>query len=275
MATFNPTTGTIDGSVLPTFFFRADVLTLTDGTAVSAVDDVTGGTQWTQATGSRQPAFKTNIFGTKPSLLFDGTADMLARDTNVNVNFGTLFVLTKPTSTITTATASVCVAGISPPSAGQLHGILGGAVTGGLTNEIITVQWTQSNRSAWTQAGATIPAANPNIITARWDSGTARYHIFHDGSANKTSAITGTPALINTDVVTLAATTVPEFFFGGHIGVFLSYSTVLSDAQKAAVHSYLQDVWGAVAADYDPGWTAAAAPPPESLLVSRLQPYFG
>lgn len=260
-STFAATTGVIDGSVTPAVFFKADSLSLSDGTAVGTVADTANGVNWVQATGTKQPLFKTNIFGTKPSLRFDGVDDQLVNTAGSASNRGTVILLLAPTTTITTATALQCLLGWAVGTAGQVLGIMGGSASGTLTNEVITTNYIQGGFSAWTQSGGTVPSGAPHILTCRWNSGTTRYDIFHNGGANLTSQVAATPSMPSSTLMSMGASnlTSSNFPFAGDYGVVLSYATILTDAQKAAAHSYLKDIWGAAAADYDAGWTGGGA----------------
>jgi hypothetical protein len=262
VATFNTATGVIDGSISPSAFLRADTLSVADGTAVSSVADTSGGVAWTQATGTRQPLFKTNIFGTKPALRFDGVDDFLNRTAGAAFNFGTAFFLFRPlTAAVTTATGTKNPFGWESPGGGLIAGMCFGNIGGSLTNELVTIQHDAATpaRSAWTQAGATFPIGTTCIISTRWDSGTSRYLIYQNGGANLQNAFTGTPAIINSTLTQSGASPNAEFGINLDVAVALVYATVLSDAQKASVHSWMQDVWGATAADYDPTWSGAGA----------------
>lgn len=272
MATFAASTGVIDGSVSPAVFFKADSLALSDGTAVGSVADTANGVNWTQATGGKQPLFKTNIFGSKPSLRFDGTDDQLVNTAGAASNRGTVILLLKPTTTITTASALQCLLGWAVGTAGQVLGIMAGSASGTLTNEVIATNYVQGGFSAWTQSGGTVVNSAPHIITCRWNAGTTRYDIFHDGGANLTSQVSGTPSMPSSTLMSMGSSnlTTGNFPFAGDYGVVLSYATVLSDAQKAAAHSYLQDVWGATAADYDPGWAGGGS----SATAGAFFPFF-
>lgn len=66
-----PTLGVLSGLQL---WLKADVLALTDGSAVSSWPDSSGnGNTMTQATSSSQPVFKTNILNGNPVVRFDGS----------------------------------------------------------------------------------------------------------------------------------------------------------------------------------------------------------
>jgi len=262
MPTFDPTSGVVDDTISPSAFLRADTLAVTDGTAVSTIADTSGGVAWTQATGTKQPLFKTNIFGSKPALRFDGVDDMLARTAGAAYNFSTVFILFRVLVAITTSTASKSIMGWNGPAGGESFGIDFGNNTGGLTNELVTVQYIQANRSAYTLAASTFATATTHMLGTRWDSGTTRYLIYRDGSANVQNAFTGTPSQANSTITSVGASPNAEWAINADIGVCLVYATVLTDAQKAAVHSWMQDVWGATAADYNSAWAPVKAPPP-------------
>jgi hypothetical protein len=57
--------------------WAADSLSLADGAAVASWTDSVGGNAATQGAGANQPTFKTNQFGTKPVVRFDGVNDVL------------------------------------------------------------------------------------------------------------------------------------------------------------------------------------------------------
>lgn len=63
------------GSIV--FKLSADSLVLSDGVAVSSWTDSVNGVSVTQGTGANQPIFKTNQYGGKPSVRFDGINDIL------------------------------------------------------------------------------------------------------------------------------------------------------------------------------------------------------
>lgn len=76
---YTPQISTIlDGAVV---HFNADDLVATDGDALATWDDSSAnGFDATQATGSKQPIYVENGIGGLPSVLFDGTDDMMAAD---------------------------------------------------------------------------------------------------------------------------------------------------------------------------------------------------
>jgi hypothetical protein len=88
----------------PRLWLRADDLALADGAAVATWPDASGyGNDVAQANAAKRPAYKVNIFGTQPAVLFDGTSDLLATSVNLDTLLGkdgrgTVFVVAKPTS---------------------------------------------------------------------------------------------------------------------------------------------------------------------------------
>lgn len=60
-----------------TFKLSADSLSQADGSAVASWPAEVGGVSATQGTGANQPIFKTNLFGTKPGVRFDGLSDFM------------------------------------------------------------------------------------------------------------------------------------------------------------------------------------------------------
>lgn len=106
------------------FHFSADAITgLADAAAVASwADNVAGGTALTQATGAKQPTYRTNVVNAKPVVRFDGVDDFLQR-VGVAVN-------TQPMTTILVAKlASVAALKYLMDGGGGLntHVIYGGA----------------------------------------------------------------------------------------------------------------------------------------------------
>lgn len=260
MSRFDPATGMVDGSIMPMTYFRADSLSLTDGTAVGSPVPDRAGNNWLQVTGSLQPLFKTNIFGSLPSVRFDGTDDFMLQSAAGTTNRGTVFLLFSPTSTVTTASALQQPLAFVSNGSGVNVGIEFGAATGSLANEIVSIQSPSANYSAWSQSGATIPTGT-NLLTVRWNTGTSKYDIYYNGGANQNNASAGSQAISSSNFLMMGAGRSNQTFFPGDFGVILVYAAVLTDAQKAAVHSYLQDVWGATAADYDANWASSIRRP--------------
>lgn len=77
-----PAVVTPDSVGTPDFWWKADSFALADGTAVGGVgvewqDQSTNNRDGTQGTAAARPTFRTNIFGTMPSIRFDGSDDAL------------------------------------------------------------------------------------------------------------------------------------------------------------------------------------------------------
>ena len=79
----------------------AQITGLNDGDTVSSWSDSSGnGLALTQATGTKQPLYKTGIFGSQPAVLFDGVDDELViASHSFSMTAGTLFVVYKATAT--------------------------------------------------------------------------------------------------------------------------------------------------------------------------------
>lgn len=77
----------------------AQITGLNDGDAVSSWADSSGnGLALTQATGTKQPLYKTGIFGSQPAVLFDGVDDeLLIASHSFSMTAGTLFAVYKAT----------------------------------------------------------------------------------------------------------------------------------------------------------------------------------
>lgn len=91
--------------------WEATSLSLNDGDAVSTWTDGSGqGRDATQSSATLKPLYKTNIFGTKPALLFDGSNDLLNFSASGVPNF-TVFQVYKPAAAnYSVATITWCAA---------------------------------------------------------------------------------------------------------------------------------------------------------------------
>lgn len=79
-------------------WWAADSLSLADGTPVGDGandwgDSSGNGNALTQPTPTKRPLFKTNIFGSKPSIRFDGTDDFLGMTGSISLNASTEYTL--------------------------------------------------------------------------------------------------------------------------------------------------------------------------------------
>jgi hypothetical protein len=77
-------------------WLKADALGLSDGTAVSSWTDSSGnGNHAVQATGTRQPIYKTSIINGKATVRFDGSDDVLVAPTTLGTAAHTVFTFAK------------------------------------------------------------------------------------------------------------------------------------------------------------------------------------
>src|ERR1017187_602338 len=76
-----------------TGWWKADTLALSDGAAVSRWT-ATAGPALAQATGTKQPIYKTNIINGLPVVRFNGTSDMMAAGSAI-ANTAMVFVVAK------------------------------------------------------------------------------------------------------------------------------------------------------------------------------------
>lgn len=271
MATFDPATGTItsDRTVVFTRYINAalDIGHIHDEILATIPDHAPEGASLTQTTDVSRPLFKTNAFGTKPGYFFDKIDDRIDGVSATTRDQAGAIVLFKPTADISRASTLQVPVGTNPAAVGNTAGIALGVLSGSFAGELVTIAIPggSTSWSTWEAAASDVFAADtPNILTHRWNAASPQYDIFHNGSANKTNDTNGTPVLGASSYLCLGATNLATHFFGGVIGFFAATDVVLTDAEKAAVHSYLDDEWGATAADYNPGWSGqpAAAPSP-------------
>jgi hypothetical protein len=77
-------------------WLKADALGLSDGTSVSSWTDSSGnGNHAVQATGARQPIYKTSIINGKAVVRFDGSDDVLIAPTTIGTGPHTIFAVAR------------------------------------------------------------------------------------------------------------------------------------------------------------------------------------
>lgn len=212
-------------------WWMADSFSLADGTAIGG-----GGNEWqdqstfnrdaTQATGTAQPLFKTNIFGTMPSIRFDGSNDTLEFSEislGVNASYTTVLV-GKSLNNVDAEVLGHAVTNTQVRvnrSAGPTVSFFGGSI--------------EQISSAFSSA-----LTNVKMITWR-TNGSTDVTSFRENKTARSSGGTGNSSLI--------LNRIGRTSFGGFAnwdyGEIIIYSRLLSDAELDALYdNYLQPKWG-------------------------------
>lgn len=214
----------------------------TDGGAVSTWNDVSGaGNDFTQATGSKQPTFRTNQINRLPAVSFDG-GDLLTAANFDSSAEGTLAIVTRMETNL------------------SIDAYLFSSSDEASTNRFLGLRANSSEQFAVSQNDAgTVDAirSTSSILTAGfvivtlWSDG-ASYAIYKNGTAESLTVISGTnsgdwfgdtSARDNFTLGGLKRTTESNFWTG-EVAEALLYSAGLSAANLSTVHTYLGSKYG-------------------------------
>jgi hypothetical protein len=231
-------------------WLKADALVLNDADPVATWTDSSGnGYNATQATGAKQPLYKTAIVNSKPVVRFDGINDVLQilgagylACTN-NIGAVTLFVVAK-------ATASGVGQSLVEISTNV-------AATPRLKLSIIAAnKWEIDARRLDADsvnvltANSTLPSAW-ECVTARRDYTNARGHLYLQGGTNNESTGIGTTgstsATNSADAFIGGGSTTPSAPYSGDVAEIVVYNRYLTDIERMSVEKYLCDKYGLTA----------------------------
>ena len=193
---------------------------LNDGDAVATWSDVSGnGRDFTQATASYRPTYKTNIRGSLPVVRFDGVDDYLAGSWA-----GT---------TVKTVVVVLEITGATPPFSAVNQLTAGGVY--------IVLQRGSSNTELYTRdsgigPGPTLSGIAPGFMVASFRFDTSNMWLRANGaSAGPSSSVFSTTA--SSGVLAWNFPSATQYVSGDYAHV-LYYDTVLSDADVGRLESY-------------------------------------
>lgn len=205
--------------------WRADTIAQSNNTAVSSWSALTGGGALAQATGSRQPLYITSGINGLPVVRFDGSDDLLTQTISSVAHPITWVLMAKLPST-GTSWRQVVQCG----------------------SEI----WLR-NTDGWTfYAGLDVPTSiettNPVVMTSVMDTvGPNVAQIYLDGTQRASgphgSLATGTTLAVGNHGVLSRP-------YNGDVAELLLYDHALTAAERATVHSYVQDRYAIPVSDY-------------------------
>lgn len=206
---------------------------LNDGDAVASWPDTSGSSRTAaQGTGANKPLFKTNIFGTKPAVRFDGSNDELTFTPSSIPNGWTVFG-------VFTVRSFAAYGGLLSWRAASTAGFL--------------IMDHAGNASAWTVGYVRTDASNAetkseyngDTLATPFPSGPAicmvRYN--HTGTIahrrKNGAAISGFTQTGNFGLTTLASIGRGYAFMNVDVGALLVYDNALSDSDAGTVFTYL------------------------------------
>lgn len=223
----------------PSLWFDASYaasLTFSSGSSVSGLSDLSGnGRNALQVTAAQQPTLVTNVFGTKPALLFDNVNDNLAFSLTTGSALTAFLVVKFATDRTTTSDSQVIGSTSNYFYFGNLTGGIGGEVMSWISN-------TAGNIGGY-YSSSTVPAGNHQFtLQASTYAGTIRRNkaavattVYSDGfeasnyPANWTS--------LGGDGVNIGPA-------NAYIAEVLIYNSSLNTTDRDTVENYLATKWG-------------------------------
>jgi hypothetical protein len=211
----------------------------TDGVAVGRWEDQSGGAHHLiQATAANRPLYKTNIFGTRGAILFDGVNDKFVSVTQIVTGAFTAFSVVKLTGT----------AGILYEVAdGDLTAAFNGFWLFASTNHsIIARNAPAGNASAWDVTANWGVDNQPKMITHRMDGTHLGHQLWIDRNLQvltpKIAVSPGTGTEANT--INYAGRFNNANPCTGYFAETIIYNGALSTTDRQNVENYLRDKWG-------------------------------
>lgn len=239
--------------------FAAALIAPTTGAAVAALSDRVNGGLWTQATATKQPTFQPTGVGGQPALVFDGTDDALSGDAAIRA-----ILNGKPGCTMVVV-ASTATAGSANRNAVQFSN--GTSTTGAraavgrstAVNRARIGGRRLDNNAFQSMNSASNPTLNAaEVWTGMLDTPAALQLLYFNGALDISAVFqtAGSFSATNSQAVAIGsqANGAGEYWQGS-IAEVLVYDRVLTLAELAVVHSYVQDRgYGITVSDYDPAW---------------------
>lgn len=204
----------------------AQIAGLNDGDAVSSWADSSGnGLALTQATGTKQPLYKTGIFGSQPAVLFDGVDDELViASHSFSMTAGTLFAVYKAT------TGSYGVVRVNNDTAGSYWRFFGDG------NGYWGIFYTGRIESY----PAAMPGANVAARVIDVSTSTVKEVFVNGVSKGTTSILFNTPDRVNMGGIIAGGS--PRMT--GYVAEWGMYDSALSGANLTALQNYLAAKYG-------------------------------
>jgi hypothetical protein len=217
-----------------------------NGAAVSSWTPRTGTGAWAQATSTAQPSYIVSGINGKPIVRFDGASDQMTATLTARAQPHTVVLVAKNATASPASTQQpIDLSNPQLVSVGSAWGDWEGTATisGGTWNTTATVITAVGNgaSSAIYQNGTSVATGNPgtgssgtSAVLGNWSSGSR--------------------------------------FYGGDIAEILIFNAALSAADRATVHSYVQDTYGITVSDYVASGTNYTPAPADTVgLTDAVQ----
>ena len=214
-------------------WYKADAITgHSDGDAISSWSDSSGnGLNLSQASGTNQPLYKTNILNGQPVLRFDGSNDYM-NNTSISgfSNAASIFLL-------------------QVVRGNQCGGSYELGVNSGVNTGISNIPWcgsTMYSRFSSPGGGDTTWAFTPPYTDeiSQVYSGSAHTSNTWENGVSKSSRAANATFSTAPNTLTLGALTPTNYWLQDDIGEFILYNTAVSDSDRAQIESYIQNKYG-------------------------------
>ena len=222
-------------------WLKADSLSLNDGDPVSTWTDSSGNSNNATQTGTNRPLYKTNIFGSMPALLFDGSNDFMSITSSASLRTGaadfTVYMVTKLNN------ASMNGSLMYHRDFGTGYGWTN-YIPGGQTLRMFTKS---DGGSSTVNSTANICTGTGKYITTKYVYGSVPGWIIRvNGTEGESIGADNNfnTSLDSTDNLDIGGTTDIGYYAGGYIAELLLYKTNHTAGNITSVESYLATRWG-------------------------------
>lgn len=235
-------------------WLKASSITASDGDLIGTWPDSSGNARdYAQATSAKQPTYRPTALGGKPALRFDGVDDAMVGNAAAltamtgSPGFTVFAVLTRNATGTSRRVWSETKNGSTSSSRLTMISHNSDMRVGG-----VRVDSDPYVEEAYANA---IPAATPLVMTAQGDYALGTIRGFRDGT-EQTPATPNSWSAGSAGSATDAGSSALASIGGstGYMGVdlaeFIAYPRALSPAERATVHSYIQDTYAITVADY-------------------------
>jgi len=182
--------------------------------------------------------------GTMPTIDFSPSSYKLVSAALTGQTVGTVLVMLKPSTTVTSTTATQTLLSFSSNSATN-KAVAIGSFTSDLTNEYLTVRSGLSTTvSGAVGTSGSVPFGN-TILASRFNSSTSHWNIYLGTGTALNQVDNGygsAQTLISPEVIGVGYNWGPNW--KGQVAEILIYKTALSDTDLAAAQTYLSTKYG-------------------------------
>ncbi len=234
-------------------WWRADSLALADNAAVASwADSGPNGFTLSQATSGSRPTYQTNEINGLPVVRFDGVNDALTSAAPGNLAAQTVIAVVKASAT----------GGVRTYRGGQLQVVLDEGIPTAYSNSVGLIAQA---------SGGSVGTAAFRVLTFAWSDTANTWAWYRDGAASGSGSSSTSASATRDQALGQADATGAREYFAGDVAELIGYSRVLTAAERASVHSYLQEKYGIAVTDYVPSATVVNLPVAD-LVADGLAP---